>query len=251
MIEDSMTANKKQFKGNYQTESVPEKIVDRILDLIRRKELSPGDRLPPERELAQVMNVSRASIREAMRSLSLMNIVDMRHGSGTYVSSLNPDLLVERLEMVFLLNDASFLDLIQARKIIEPGLAALAAEIATQEDISALEDIIKRSYECLETDPWSFPHLDIEFHLKVAEIAQNSTLSRFMQAITRLSTASSTRTTDNAESVRLAIGSHNAIVDEIKAHESELSRLMMLKHLTQVENKIRLFVESADQTDTD
>ena len=234
-----------QTHSDLNEQSVPEMIVDYFIDQIRKRELHPGDRLPPERELAESMNVSRASIREAIRSLSLMNLVEMKRGSGTFVSSLEPDLLVERLQNVFALNDATFLDLIKARQVIEPELTALAALQANAADIEVLADILDRSKQCLNNNPMDFPLLDIEFHLKIAEIAQNFTLLYFMKAITQLSVASSTRTADEIQGVREAIESHTTIFEAIKEKDKDLARLMMYRHLGRVENKILKLVNSS------
>ena len=109
--------------GTLQKEALSEKIAERLLSLIKEKQLKPGDRLPPERELAVSMGVSRPSLREALRALSIMHIIENRQGSGTYITSLQPETLVEHLDFIIALNDSSFLDLFEARKILE-GIGA-------------------------------------------------------------------------------------------------------------------------------
>ena len=108
-----------------------ERIAHSLLNLIKEKQLRPGDRLPPERELAAMMNVSRPSLREALRALQIMNIIDNRQGSGTYITSLEPERLVEHLDIIFTLNDSTFRELFEARKILEVGVAELAAHTIT------------------------------------------------------------------------------------------------------------------------
>ena len=110
-----------------------ERIAHSLLNLIKEKQLRPGDRLPPERELAAMMKVSRPSLREALRALQIMNIIDNRQGSGTYITSLEPERLIEHLDIIFTLNDTTYSELFEARKILEAGVAGLAARDITDE----------------------------------------------------------------------------------------------------------------------
>src|SRR5512146_521879 len=91
--------------GPFEKDVLPKKIATRLLSLIKEKHLRPGDKLPPERELAVMMQVSRPSLREALRALSIINIIEIRQGDGTYVTSLEPELLIEPLDFVFSLDD--------------------------------------------------------------------------------------------------------------------------------------------------
>jgi GntR family transcriptional regulator, transcriptional repressor for pyruvate dehydrogenase complex len=186
-----------QFRGAVHREAISDQITDRILSLIREQQLRPGDRLPPERELATLMQVSRATVREALRSLSMMNVIELRHGSGTYVTSLEPQLLVQNFDLVFSLNDSSFLELIEARKVIEPGAVALAAPRITEAEVAAIQDVLARSWDCLAGDPAAFPQLDIEFHNLIVSLSGNALLTRIMQGISQMSIA---RSASNAPS---------------------------------------------------
>ncbi len=234
-----------QFRGSLHREAMSDQITERVLSLIREQHLHPGDKLPPERELASLMGVSRATVREALRSLSMMNVVELRHGSGTFVTSLETELLVERFDMVFSLNDNSFLDLIEARKIIEPGATFLAVQRITEEETARFEAILVRSWHCLKTQPIEFPKLDVEFHMLMAECSHNALLTRIMQAVARLSIASSQRTTFSVRGevdpagVERAIRAHQNIVDAIKAHDPDLARDRMAEHLQSVEGTLR------------
>lgn len=241
-------ANDDKFSGEFHSVSVPDRITDRILHLIRTKKLNPGDQLPPERDLAEIMQVSRASLRESIRSLAMVNILEMRQGSGTFVSSLKPELLVEKLEIVFSVNDSTFLDLIKARQVVEPGLAMLAAQNLTDSHADLLRDILARSWKCLEHDPQQFPALDVEFHVSIAEIANNATLKQFLRSVTRLSVASSQRTATDTTSISSAIGQHETITEAILSRDPSAASAAMLVHLRGVERKIKTLsdTESAE-----
>jgi len=184
-------------------------------------------------------------VREALRSLAMMNVIELRHGSGTFVTSLEPKLLVENFDLVFSLTDNSFLQLIQAREVIEPGATALAAQHITDDEIAELEDILERSWECLSHKPLNFSPLDIEFHVKTAEFSRNVLLSRIMQAIAQMSIASSQRTASSRRGgvevggVERAVRAHQEILDAIKARSPELARECMIRHLESVESTLR------------
>jgi GntR family transcriptional repressor for pyruvate dehydrogenase complex len=233
-----------QFRGAFHREAISDQITDRILSLIREEQLRPGDKLPPERELAALMGVSRATVREALRSLAMLNVVDLRHGSGCYITSLEPKLLVENFDLVFSLTDRSFLQLIEARQVIEPGAVALAAARITPDELVRLEDVLSRSRECLAENPARFPPLDIEFHSLIASYSGNALLARIMQALSQMSIASSQRTAVvkgaiSRPSVERAIRVHESILDALKLGDSELARQRMTEHLHQVEETLR------------
>jgi GntR family transcriptional repressor for pyruvate dehydrogenase complex len=112
----------------FEKDILPNKIVSSLLTLIKDKELLPGDKLPPERELAEMMNVSRSALREALRALAVMNVVEIRPGSGTFITTLSPEQLVAPLTFMFALDDATIFQLFEARETLELRKAALAAQ---------------------------------------------------------------------------------------------------------------------------
>ncbi len=227
-----------KFQGEFFNISLPDKISERILDLIRSRELKPGDKLPPERDLADIMNVGRSSIRESIRSLAAMNVLEMRQGSGTYVSSLEPELLVEKLELVFSVNDSTFLDVIQARKTLEPQLALLAAQRINETQLQTIAKIMDQTRKCVATTPLDFPTHDVAFHVAIAEAAGNATLLNFVRAITRLSLASSRRTATDIDAIRAAFEQHEVVYKAIREREPEQARDFMTYHLIDVEAKM-------------
>lgn len=232
------------FQGAIHREAISDQITDRILSLIRERRLQPGDKLPPERDLATSLGVSRATLREALRSLAIMNVVELKHGSGTYVTSLEPNLLVENFALVFSLTHNSFLQLIEARRVIEPGATALTANNITDEGILQLEQILLNSWKCLPANPEVFPELDIEFHVKIAELSGNALLSRIMQALTRMSIASSQRTATSdigysQHRIERAVRMHEGILDAIKSRDALTASQRMSDHLASVQDTLR------------
>jgi|WetSurMetagenome_2_1015567.scaffolds.fasta_scaffold217909_2 GntR family transcriptional regulator, transcriptional repressor for pyruvate dehydrogenase complex len=224
--------------GILQKDALSEKIVERLLGLIRERQLHPGDRLPPERELAPMMGVSRPSLREALRALSVMKVVENRQGSGTYITSLRPELFVNHLDFIFTINDATFIDLFEARKIIEVGLVELAAASISDEQLSQLEECLKRSAASVEA-PETFLQTDLELHRLIMEAAGNRTLTLFMQSINQVNIASRRRTNELPEVRRRTLRDHKAILAALKAHDPQASAEAMRAHLAHVESKLK------------
>jgi GntR family transcriptional repressor for pyruvate dehydrogenase complex len=226
--------------------ALAEAIAARLLSLIRERELHPGDRLPPERELAAMLGVSRPSLREALRALSIMNVIEMRQGDGTYISSLDPGLLVEPIAFIFSLDDSTFLQLFEARKIVEVGLVELAARRITDEEIAALETCLAHSQGSVH-DPQAFLLADLELHNLITEAAGNPILGRFMASIGELVLASRTRTVAIPGVPEKALEDHRQIVAALKARDPEAAKAAMLNHLDQIEHRLMQIVDMQDK----
>lgn len=223
--------------GTVEKDTLWEQIAARLLSMLKEKQLRPGDRLPPERELAAMMQVSRPSLREALRALSMMNVLEIRQGAGTFVSSLEPELLVEHLDFVLSLDDSTFINLFEARKIIEVGIVGLAAERITAAELAELETGLNRSQEAVG-EPSAFLQADVDLHRKITQAAQNPILSRIIDSIGKLSFASRQRTVEISGIREQTIRDHQAIVAALKANDPEAARQAMLQHLNNVEQRL-------------
>lgn len=225
--------------GPVKKDSAPDQIANRILTMIKQRRLRPGDKLPAERELALVMGVSRPTLRAALQALSLLNIIEMRQGDGNYVSSLEIDLLMEHLDLIFELDDTTFLELFAVRKILEVDIAALAANHASDEDIQQLEEITACAGEAeVAGDRESFLQLDLAFHQQIAVMARNRILKRFMDAVSRLGVASRRRTAQLPTVMARTREDHSAILAALKLRDPLAARQAMLNHLNHVERKL-------------
>ncbi|MFN2204794.1 MAG: FadR/GntR family transcriptional regulator [Candidatus Promineifilaceae bacterium] len=226
------------FSPLQKQQTVAEAISAEILKLLRQKELKAGDKLPPERELAEMLGVSRPSLREALRALSIMKVVEVRQGDGTYVSALNPEELVEHLEFVFMLDDSTTLQLFEARKIVEPGNAALAAQRISDEELAQLRaylDESERGYD----DPETFLQIDIELHELITRAARNPLLERFMASISALGRASRHKTVRLSGVTKPTVDHHRRIVAALEAHDPQAASAAMLRHLEHIEQVYR------------
>lgn len=216
--------------GVFVRDMLPERIAARLVSLITERQLRPGDKLPPERDLAAAMEVSRASLREALRALAMVNIVEIRQGSGTYVTSLKPELLVEHLDFVFALDDSTFAELLEARQILEPGIAAAAACRATDEELAQMRACLDRATAGVD-DPDAFLAADLELHEIITASARNQIISRFMASLTRLGMASRSRTVALPGVRNQALRDHQAVLDALLRRDGAAAANIMRQHL--------------------
>ena len=218
--------------------TLPEEVANRLLALIRDQRLLPGSKLPAERSLAAMMDVSRPVVREALRALSLMRVVDIRQGAGTYVTSLEPRQLVAHLDFVFAKDSVALVQLLEARRVVEAGNARLAASRITERDLSALDGLVDSLARSID-DPDRFSELDIALHEAVCVAAGNFLLSQFMTIVSTLGRVSRERTGGLRAVREAALLDHRRIVDALRARDPDAAERAMQGHLDHVEQGLR------------
>src|ERR1700722_13756299 len=164
---------------------IGQQVVARILELIRTGSLRAGDRLPPERELIEIFGISRPSLREALRALSMLGVINSLHGGGAYVGDLDARTLLAPLDFYLSLTKANFADAFDSRRVIEVEIARRAASRATSPDIDELNDIIG-AHDKVQDDPIGFRILDVRFHEKLSAVAGNAVLQRIAYGLYNL-----------------------------------------------------------------
>ena len=162
--------------------SVTTKAIESIRAMIVDGRLAPGDRLPPEQELAELLGVSRGSLREAVRALSQINVLDVRRGDGTYVRSLEPSDLLSGLFFAIELLQARGLDeVLEVRRLLFPPAAGLAAQRATVEQLAAMRSVIDQLEVAVDSE--TIANLHREFQGIVADSTGNEWLSSILRAL--------------------------------------------------------------------
>jgi GntR family transcriptional repressor for pyruvate dehydrogenase complex len=223
---------------NYQPiarrEGLPDRVKAQLLHMISAGELGPGDRLAPERELASEMGVSRNVVREAIRSLVDSNVLEARQGAGVFVGSLRMESLVEPLGMVLSLESATLQSLSQARLAIEPGVAALAAEHGSDEDLHALEELMEEGARAMSEDSQRFLEIDVELHERIVRMTDNPFLMRIMEGVGHLARSSRRFTNIFPRMREDAHADHERIVAALRARDPEGAREAMRDHLDHV-----------------
>jgi len=223
--------------GTVTRDALPDQIASRLIALITERQLKAGDRLPPERELAVTMGVSRSSLREALRALAMLGVAEMRQGDGTYLTALDPEALMKPVGLVLALSDSGLEELFEARKLVEPGLAALAAARIDDDAAAELVRCAESTPDVLEK-PEAFMWADIELHAQIARAASNAVLSRLLDSIAGMALASRRRTGQLVAVREQSVLDHREIAAAIAAHDADAAYAAMLRHLENVEQAV-------------
>jgi GntR family transcriptional regulator, transcriptional repressor for pyruvate dehydrogenase complex len=223
-------------------EKISSKIVNQIKNLILEGDLKPGDPLPPERELMKLFNVSRPSIREALKSLMGMGFLETARGNRTVVRSLASGRILEPLHQMLKDDISIVFDIIEVRKAIEAWNAFYAAKRATSEDIARLEDNMETMRAKLDKDGFNLETEDADFHLALSEATHNKVQTHIMFTIYDILKNSIGKYYTDID-IETVYGQHMEVVAAVKERDSELARLKILEHLDYVESKIKEVVE--------
>lgn len=210
--------------------TVSEEIIKKLIDLINSGVLGPGDKLPSERELMEQLKVSRASIREALRSLGLAGLLETRPGNGTYVSECFSSLIAGQVEWSALLGEQDILELMEVREPLEIQAAGLAAQRATVTQLEELRQAIER----LRSNPGDVEQevaADLVFHTIIAEMAQNRVLYRLTLGLRNLLREYIKRTMSATETKMSTVEEHQAIFEAIEERDEARARQAMVRHL--------------------
>ena len=219
--------------------SVTDDAIYEIKQLIVTGRVAPGGRLPSEKELSVQLGLSRSSLREAVRALVLLRVLDVRHGDGTYVSSLRPELLVGVLDSaVDLLQDRTLLDVFELRRVLEPAATALAAVRISDEELRAVESCL-RAMDGL-TEPEEFVAMDLEFHDRLIRASGNETLA----AVARSFSLQTVRVRVWRLAAVEGVGDwtrvqHEAIYRAVAAHDPDLAEAAAKVHVAEAEMWLR------------
>jgi GntR family transcriptional regulator, transcriptional repressor for pyruvate dehydrogenase complex len=225
--------------------SVTDAAIEKVKGMIVSGELRPGDRLPREADLAQRLGLSRNSLREAVRALTLVRILDVRHGDGTYVTSLEPDVLLDALSFVVDLHqDRSVLYFLQARRVLEAEAAALAAQNIDDEGLADLRRLIASSRDCATAE--EFVDNDLAFHRRIAAASGNPVLASLLDSVSgRTTRARVWRAITQSGATERTHAEHQAIFETLERGQPDLARAWATVHVAGVEAWLELALEEA------
>ncbi|MEV7978511.1 FCD domain-containing protein [Streptomyces sp. NPDC086519] len=215
--------------------ALTDEAIDKIKAMIVAGELEPGSRLPKEEILAGQLGLSRNSLREAVRALTAMRILITRQGDGTYVSSLEPHLLLESLSFAADVSQGhTALQLLQVRRLLEPQATGLAAALLKPEDLDELRNILKRSRTVATVE--EFVAHDIAFHLRIVEAVGNPVLSMLLQVLsTRTQRVRIVRGSQTSHALNNAHQDHEQILSALQSRDALLAVSAATVHITAVE----------------
>ncbi len=206
------------------------KVVAYVRSLIASGALGPGDRLPPERELARKLKISRSSLRSGIGFLAAMGVLKSRHGTGTFVASGPPALDASSLNMLGVLHNFLPWQMFEARLVLEASVASLAAERATDEHIVELAEELAEMYASLP-DPHAYLIHDVRFHRAIARAAENPILAALMETITANLYNGRRATVQNTKDLKESAEMHREIYRAIRSHNPPQAKLAMEQHL--------------------
>jgi GntR family transcriptional repressor for pyruvate dehydrogenase complex len=217
-----------------------QQVVSRILELVRTGNLRPGDRLPPERELIEIFRISRPSLREALRALSILGVIESRHGGGAFVTDLEAQTLLAPLDFFLSLSKSNLNEAFESRRVIEVEIVRKAAIQADPKDLSDLEAMMA-AHAAVINDPIGCRILDSRFHEKLSIIAGNAILQRIAYGLYNLGLDIRRRATAEPGIIAQSTEDHAQIVEAIYARDQTRAGEAMKTHLAHIEASTRRF----------
>ena len=225
-----MKSTLEQFVPLAQAKSASQRVAERLRDLISSGNLAPGDRLPSEHELARALQVSRPVVREALRGLSMMGIVESQRGGGCFVTDLTPARLMEPFSFYLSMEASTLEEMFRARLVIDVGLAEDAARGASAAQIARLEQMASVG-PGLALDAIGFRVMDAEFHDLIARAAGNAFLRRMSQSLYELAIDLRRKASQTEGVLDQSAKDHRAIAEAIAAGDVAAAGAAMKGHV--------------------
>jgi GntR family transcriptional regulator, transcriptional repressor for pyruvate dehydrogenase complex len=211
-----------------------EEIVRQIKSMIAEGRLKSGDQLPPERDLAEKFLVSRTSVREALRALESVGLIEIRPGEGTFVREVSVDALVEPLALVLLSQRAMIEELFEARRLLEPVIAGLAARRATKDEVQEMERILEAQAKEIASGNTGLAQ-DAAFHAAIGTAAHNRAITRIVHAVMDLLGQSREEAIGTPGRPTRSHEDHQRILAAIRSGDAAAAERAMLDHVVAVE----------------
>ena len=215
-----------------ETKSKCDIVADEILNSIRTGRYAAGDRLPTEAMLASEMGVSRVTIRESIKKLSMLNILTVKQGDGSYVKGVKPDSYIQSALPMLILDDVSMTEIWDARLCIESTTVSFAAKKCTAEHITGFTDLLNKMEAAVKNNEIShYTDLDMDFHILIAQIAGNSILLSTFRNITDILKICLERGLQYYKNIEVSYSQHGKIVEALKNNDSGAAKALMEEHL--------------------
>ncbi|MGW2339555.1 FadR/GntR family transcriptional regulator [Streptomyces sp. NPDC001661] len=219
--------------GEYQRQAPTSIGVARLLvDFLLSGEVSPGTRIPSERQLVERLGIGRSAVREALKSLTLLGLLDVRPGDGTYLVGSASDLLPQIIEWGLLLGERRIGDLVETRTHLEITLAELAATRRTEAQVAELEAILSEM-SAAGDDLDRYIAADVAFHLKIAELSGNEVLRGIHTSVRSLLEVWTRRVIESYGETAFSYAVHEPIFHAIRDGKARAARTTMTKHMKQ------------------
>lgn len=216
---------------------IHEEVVSQVQDLIKQGGLKARDQLPSERELAETFKISRTSVREALRTLETQGLIVSKTGAGNFIADLPVESLVGPLAKLLVDEKRALADIFELRKLIEPHIAALAAERATRNDIAQLKNILNKQIEAVNRGGTGV-EADAELHYLIGRATQNQALQKLVSGLMEMLSRSREESLQTPARRKSSIDAHREIVAAIAKHDRTKARGAMFRHIEQTEANV-------------
>jgi len=205
-------------------------VVDHVRSLIENRTLKPGDQIPPERDFARMLKISRASLRAGIGYLAAVGVIKIRHGVGTFIADGPPDFGQGSLSILGALHGFQSWQMFEARILLETGLAGLAAERGKEEHHAAMAEEVAEMFASLD-QPGDYLIHDVLFHRAIAKASGNPTLAAIMETVTSSMYDKRRKTVERSTDLRESAEMHRQIYRAIRARKPDEARRLMAQHL--------------------
>lgn len=217
--------------------NLSDEVAEQVISSIIRKEYQPGDRLPSEMQLSKLLGVSRLTVREALKQLHKMGLLEIKQGEGTFIRQVNEESYLKSLIPLLILDENSLHHLIEARFCIEMTTAALCAEHGNTREMKALKDTLKEMDVRIERgDLKGYQQLDVEFHVLIAAASKNRVLYRILQIIQDILSIQVEKVIFSLEASRISVKRHYQLLKAFEEKDGEGAREIMRNHLEDARN---------------
>lgn len=207
-------------------------VVRRLLDYLLSGQVEPGQRIPSERQLVEILGVGRAVVREAIKALDFLGLVEIRQGAGTYFRGTESGVLSRILEWGVALGEERTVDLVHARGHLEVLVAGLAAQNRTDEDLEEMRRLLATMRDTSIAEPQRFANADVEFHLAIAKASGNTVLADMLRRIRGLVFAWIGYNIAASKTTTVAYAEHPPILAAIERRDVEGARAAMERHMS-------------------
>jgi len=214
-------------------------VIEQIQDMIMRGELKNGDKLPPERELTQTLNIGRPALREALKALEVIGLIESRHGQGNFIVNNTENCFFKPLSLSFKLSNGSIEDILELRHLIESYTVRQAAIFASVEDVKKLYKLYENLVDADTTELKSL--YDKEFHYEIAKLSKNTLINNLFESTSYLFDSFINKTVRMSsfgeDSIEKIYAEHLDIVKAIESHNEEEASQYMNFHLNNINRK--------------
>lgn len=237
LMDQALATNLTSSLGPVRRTKVYEEVAARLRRLIVDGHLKAGDKLPPERELASALGVSRTSVRDAIRTLQATGLLEPRQGEGTVIRELSTDTVVGPIASALLTRRDLLVDLMAVRKMIEPAIAREAARHARPDEIRQMEAILAQQAARLEAGGLAIEE-DSAFHDLIARASRNQVVPKVLDALMDLLREGRERSLQGRGRPQRSLRGHRQILEAIRRREADAAARAMLNHLEQIEETL-------------